>query len=551
MRKAWVAAAIVAAGLMTAPAARADDPNTVTVEGTSDVSDSHLMDKVIEPGFEAAYPQYNLLYQAPSGGSGTAISAVRNGTGSGLLVHAASLENQFVADGLSLEPYGRAIFWGDYVILGPADDPAGVLNGSTHNAVEAFKKIASPGVAGHAAFVSRGNTSGTAVQEHTIWQMVDQTYGGVPGRDVLHLAGREPRRRRGAGSRHGGECDNTGEPDLVLGRQQQPGRRTSRAADACNIAGEPSHKCYTFTDRGTFMYQVSQNLINNLKIVGARQRGRRSRRVDAAGQHVPPLRRQPQRQLQPRRAPADQHRGRDGVLELRHLARRPGGDRPVPARRQRPGVHPERGAGADRDVRAGERHRGHAGDRHGQLEERRPRHAGARRQDGHARHAGRTVATGTTDAAGNYSISFTPTASASYTVVHAADHARSSTRRSIPAFGDILQPQSAAVGSSTLQSTIKVDKVTPGYRKATLTGTVLPGTAHKNATVTVLTRKKGSKGAFKVSGSAKVTAGTYSVTTSALKPGSYEFQTRFDDPGVVLPAVAATTIREGARARRR
>ena len=86
-------------------------------------------------------------------------------------MHAASLENQFVGSGFSVEPFGRAIFWGDYVLAGPASDPAGVLNGSTHDIVGAFQKIAAAGAAGQANFVSRGNTAGTPVQEHAIWAL--------------------------------------------------------------------------------------------------------------------------------------------------------------------------------------------------------------------------------------------------------------------------------------------------------------------------------------------------------------------------------------------
>src|SRR6476661_9650985 len=75
--------------------ATADDSSTVTVVGTSDVFDSNLVQSVLKPGFEAAYPQYHLNYV--SKGTGAAIAYAEAGTASGLLVHAASLENQFVA----------------------------------------------------------------------------------------------------------------------------------------------------------------------------------------------------------------------------------------------------------------------------------------------------------------------------------------------------------------------------------------------------------------------------------------------------------------------
>ena len=95
--------------------------------------------------------------QGASPGSG----ASEAGTASALLVHAASLENQFVASGYSAEPFGRAIFYGDYVLLGPTSDPAGVMKSAPHDIVSAFEAIAAAGVAGKADFVSRANTSGT------------------------------------------------------------------------------------------------------------------------------------------------------------------------------------------------------------------------------------------------------------------------------------------------------------------------------------------------------------------------------------------------------
>src|SRR5690242_9090947 len=80
---------------------RADDARTVTVVGTSDVADSGLVQGALEPGFERAFPQYDLQYV--SQGTGPAITFAESGAASGLLVHAASLENQFVANGFSKE----------------------------------------------------------------------------------------------------------------------------------------------------------------------------------------------------------------------------------------------------------------------------------------------------------------------------------------------------------------------------------------------------------------------------------------------------------------
>ena len=162
---------LVLASVVAAPTSQADDANTLTVVGTSDVFDSNLVQAVLEPGFEAAYPQYDLNYV--SKGTGAAIAYAEAGTASAMLVHAASLENQFVDQGYSAEQYGRAIFWGDYVLLGPASDPAGVMSDAPHDVAKAFEDIAAAGALGQANFVSRGGTPGTTVQEHAIWALTN------------------------------------------------------------------------------------------------------------------------------------------------------------------------------------------------------------------------------------------------------------------------------------------------------------------------------------------------------------------------------------------
>src|ERR1700685_3809559 len=100
-----------AAALLLAPAlASADTSSTLTVVGTSDVSDSGLMSNLIQPEFQAAYPQFKFTHIGTA--TATAISDAETGSQgpSALIVHAASLENQFVANGYSYEQYGRALF---------------------------------------------------------------------------------------------------------------------------------------------------------------------------------------------------------------------------------------------------------------------------------------------------------------------------------------------------------------------------------------------------------------------------------------------------------
>ena len=159
--------------LALAPAtALADTPSTLTVVGTSDVSDSGLMSNVLQPAFTKAYPQFTFKYIGTA--TGTAISDAESGSvgASALIVHAASLENQFVAGGFSAEQYGRAIFTNDFVLGGPTGDPAGVGAAGANNVAQAFADVATAGAAGTATFVSRGGTPGTTVEEHKLWALV-------------------------------------------------------------------------------------------------------------------------------------------------------------------------------------------------------------------------------------------------------------------------------------------------------------------------------------------------------------------------------------------
>jgi tungstate transport system substrate-binding protein len=241
--------------VLTPGVSHADDSSTLTIVGTSDVSDSNLVAAVLKPGFEAAYPGITLNY-VPQG-TGPAITTAESGAASALIVHAASLENQFVANGYSEEQYGRAIFYGDYVLLGPPADPAGVMSGGapSNDIVTAFEKIAAAGAAGKANFVSRGGTPGTTVEEHAIWTLTS----GVATCNVSDAngGGTSP-------STTSGDCPaSIPYPDWYHATGAAQAANIENA-DVCNYSGG---NCYTLTDRGTYQYLVSTNAISKLQIV--------------------------------------------------------------------------------------------------------------------------------------------------------------------------------------------------------------------------------------------------------------------------------------------
>ena len=261
--------AILAAGiaLLLPSLASADSASTLTVVGTSDVSDSGLIPNVIQPAFTEAYPQYTFKYIGTA--TGTAITDAETGSvgASALIVHAASLENQFVAGGYSEAPFGQALWTNDFVLAGPTTDPAGVHANAPNNAAQAFADVAAAGIAGTAEFVSRGGTAGTTVEEHQIWALVASSNLEPAGLTlcVVNAAngGGDTPVAATAGVANGAPCPNAGALPTAAalpawyaatGLTQGP---NVIAANACAGYKSGPNTCYVLTDRGTYDYLAS------------------------------------------------------------------------------------------------------------------------------------------------------------------------------------------------------------------------------------------------------------------------------------------------------
>ncbi|MHB8761545.1 MAG: ABC transporter substrate-binding protein [Coriobacteriia bacterium] len=147
-----------------APAVEVTD---LILASTTSTQDSGLFDVLI-PAFEEAYPQYKVNVIAK--GTGEALELGQNKDADVLLVHAKAKEEQFVADGYGTQR--RDVMYNDFVIVGSATDPAGVNGLAT--AAEALTKIS--GAA--AAFVSRGDESGTHTAEQKLWTKATITPSG-------------------------------------------------------------------------------------------------------------------------------------------------------------------------------------------------------------------------------------------------------------------------------------------------------------------------------------------------------------------------------------
>lgn len=129
----------------------------IRMSTTTSVNDSGLLPYLL-PVFEEAT---GYTVEVQSAGTGAAIQKAVDGNADLILVHAKASEETFVADGYGVE---RIPFMYNYfVVVGPADDPAGIKGSA--NAAEAFEKIEEA----EAAFISRGDESGTHKAELKIW----------------------------------------------------------------------------------------------------------------------------------------------------------------------------------------------------------------------------------------------------------------------------------------------------------------------------------------------------------------------------------------------
>jgi tungstate transport system substrate-binding protein len=141
---------------------------------TTSTENSGLLTALLPPFEHANDCQVDVI----AVGTGKAIKLGETGDVDVVLVHARSKEDQFVADGFGIDR--RDVMYNDFVILGPAADPAGIAG--SKDAAAALGEIA----AAKATFVSRGDDSGTHSREKQLWK----TAGIIPAGNWYLEAGR-------------------------------------------------------------------------------------------------------------------------------------------------------------------------------------------------------------------------------------------------------------------------------------------------------------------------------------------------------------------------
>jgi tungstate transport system substrate-binding protein len=135
----------------------------IMLASTTSVEASGLLASIL-PQFTA---KTGITVNVVAQGTGKALDTARRGDADLLLVHDPEAEQQFMDEGHGL--VRRQIAWNDFIIVGPSTDPAHVKGGS--DSVAALQGIASA----QAAFVSRGDKSGTNAAELRLWKLAGQT----------------------------------------------------------------------------------------------------------------------------------------------------------------------------------------------------------------------------------------------------------------------------------------------------------------------------------------------------------------------------------------
>ena len=139
----------------------------LTLVSTTTTQDSGLLE-VLVPAFEK---ESGIHVKVIAVGSGQALELGRRGDADVLLTHSPDAEKKFMKEGWG--ELRRAVMHNDFVIVGPAEDQAGVR--SAKSATEALQKISHS----HSVFISRSDESGTHAKEKSLWRAAEITPEGT------------------------------------------------------------------------------------------------------------------------------------------------------------------------------------------------------------------------------------------------------------------------------------------------------------------------------------------------------------------------------------
>jgi tungstate transport system substrate-binding protein len=149
--------------------ALASEPVRLRLATTTSTENSGLLAYIL-PDFEK---KYDLKVDVIAVGTGAALKLGEKGDADLVLAHAPDLEEAFVKSGFGVDR--KAVMKNEFIIIGPANDPAKVK--SAKDAAAAMAQIKQNG----AVFISRGDESGTHQKEKALWAKA----GGKPDKNYL------------------------------------------------------------------------------------------------------------------------------------------------------------------------------------------------------------------------------------------------------------------------------------------------------------------------------------------------------------------------------
>jgi tungstate transport system substrate-binding protein len=130
----------------------------ITVASTTSTEQSGLFGYLLPRFTEAT----NINVKVVAVGTGQALDIGRRGDADVVFVHDRPAEDKFMSEGQGVKRYD--VMYNDFVIVGPKSDPARIAGDK--DVVEALRKIS----AAKAAFISRGDHSGTHEAELRLWK---------------------------------------------------------------------------------------------------------------------------------------------------------------------------------------------------------------------------------------------------------------------------------------------------------------------------------------------------------------------------------------------
>ncbi|KAB1443621.1 extracellular solute-binding protein [Pseudodesulfovibrio senegalensis] len=198
--------------LLSVPAHAAE---TMMLATTTSTANTGLLDELIVPQF-AKDTGIEIKFVAV--GTGKALKMAENCDVDAVLVHAPAAEQKYVDAGVLIDR--TQLMYNDFVIIGPAADPAKITGKTVAQALKAIADSKS-------VFASRGDNSGTNKKEISLWKEAEMA---VPDAQEWYV--------------------QTGQGMI----------------STINIAAEKN--AYTMTDRGTYIkYEANHNGNAPLKIL--------------------------------------------------------------------------------------------------------------------------------------------------------------------------------------------------------------------------------------------------------------------------------------------